>query len=647
MMLSKSLVFLVFVASPIFSANDFCAELSVKLFTKTNVTAQSVNDCYQEFAFSKSIQNQTMTVVDNIMSVYAFTDIVNDSPNPDFQPNYDILKRFEAIKNKVYNSDFEFHQELDLAFVPLNDGHTVYRTQCYRSFSFLQPFFLSAKNNQGEEPTVFIHSLDKDFPDIGRNLTAYIGAQVVGIDGNPTAQHLQKHMDATWGVSKDRNTRFNRALANRVWDSATSAYVVSRGAFCSRSLVPSSDSITWTLLPAGSKTTVDVEVPWQVKSATTLKTFSNKDEYWKRNCIATGGDLEEMRRVPPAIRKLQPTIPQQEILVPAEKLITRRQRGIETLEPLSDPVPVVTGPGFAFFVITDDNAREGAEKTGVYAMTSFDSPDEKWRNQMIMGFTELKKQGVTKVILDLSNNGGGIICTAYTLLELLIPGRPRAFLSDMRLSPILTELIKESTRQQTGSIFIPYYWNKDDGTPYSNLTWIDPSRTRSQSNGSKMPYGFTQLFRDQCSTSWGDYKLPYSIDDFVFLTNGYCASSCSLVHNQLHEFAPEIETMVTSAFSDAVTVSTIPGGQVYRASYMKWDMEDAKMDGSGMKLPLIGDVYFTLREVYSRLSPEEIIEYMRVNSNVRLDWVHETAAIWKKVRQEKGWLGFSENKQQE
>jgi len=299
----------------------------------------------------------------------------------------------------------------------------------------------------------------------------------------------------------------------------------------------------------------------------------------------------------------------------------------------------------------DEPGRDGDIKTGVYVMSQFASANNAtWKDGMIKGLNAVKQQGAQKLILDLSNNGGGDICAAYALMKLLVPnGGVGPFLTDIRVTKALSNLITTGfDKKNTDTIFSPQAWFDTNGQKFQDLSWIQPLRTRTLDDGTQTPVGYSQFFEDSCDYTWGDFKLPFAREDIAFVTNGFCLSSCSLVFNQLYESAPEIETITTTAFTGGVgiTPSTLTGGMVYSASDMSADIadigtfNDPKLD---MTLPVSGDVRFAFREAYSRKEPSKVLEFVRRNSKYRLEMdEHNTLrqdAVWQGVKHLKGWSG--------
>jgi len=311
------------------------------------------------------------------------------------------------------------------------------------------------------------------------------------------------------------------------------------------------------------------------------------------------------------------------------KELGKGRKDREDGEEENDPKPVATGSGIAFFVV------EGKEeKVGVFKMTEFAAPSEDWASAMKKGFKALKEADCKRVILDLAGNGGGVICTAYALLRLFPPasGQLKPFYTDIRLGGKLRDVAAKAVESEN-NILNPVHWLGDEsGKSMSGKDLIDPMRYKDLPGGKKSEVSYTALFRDSCDDfSWGgDVKeiFTWGYKDVAFYTDGMCGSSCSLVHNHIHEQTPDIRSVViTPAPATAtVTASTLPGGMVYRASYLSSDIEDVGMTRQmDVTLPVQGDVYFAFREAYSRNEPSKVLEYKRTPADARIPYTAQNA----------------------
>jgi len=428
---------------------------------------------------------------------------------------------------------------------------------------------------------------------------------------------------------------------------------VSRGAFLSRTNVPKADFMTWTVLLDGASDPVDIKIPWNPIINDATQTWTSKDDYWKNICAQKASNLDSIPKRPK--RFVQPPVVLSKETVPVRQLLSAPTKGRKSFlpsPPVVDPKPLTTGPGFAFFMAPDDPGSDSSSKTGVFVMTEFgdSGTDDSWKKGMIAGLDALIKNGAQNLILDLSNNGGGDICTAKALMQLISPDRAIPFLTDIRLASPVKELITTAfQKNNTDTLFTPSFWLDKDSKLFSDLKWIEPARSRVLPDGLAAPVGYSQFFRDNCNFSWDNYTLPFDLGNIAFVTNGLCLSSCSLVYNQLFEFVPEVETIATTAYPDGVgvTASTLTGGQVYYAASLHDDVADiGVVDPSlDMNLPLKGSLSFAFREAYSRISPDTVLEYQKRDSNYRLPYSKDNTlkvdALWAGVKNIKGWGGAS------
>lgn len=139
------------------------------------------------------------------MELYAFKDIVNASPNPEYLPvAVPFAARLRTIRNTVYATDFDFHDALSTLFNDMKDAHTSYtKPGCYALFSFTNAFSYSFSSIQSNGDQVIILNDPSGIYD----------KQVVSmLDGLDAIKAIWQYGVEVGRSSMDLSTRFQLAL---------------------------------------------------------------------------------------------------------------------------------------------------------------------------------------------------------------------------------------------------------------------------------------------------------------------------------------------------------------------------------------------------------------------------------------------------
>lgn len=611
----------------------------------TKFKPSQIRACYDSFPYDKSIAQRSLSALRNVLQVYAFTDWMNNSPNPGYQTNVDLLKKLEVIEATDFPTDRAFHETVQDAVASINDGHTAYNIRCYSQFGFFQPFFLvssAVDRPRRSGPSVFIHSYDDNLQTRFKlDLQRYVGARVMEIDGVPVYDALRKYADSI-GYSKDKNTRLTRVFAYKVWDKSSNSFKGTRGLFASRKRLPENDAVVYTLeLTSGE--TVKVNIPWAVKGLRSPNGWIDKDSYWKGIC-KTGGagspfpsqngisdddddDMDEPITITPGQVRAAMQGPVVKRLK-SDLVSSKSMKGLSTSRegtnaPIRDPYYVSAGPGWGVFMLQDS-------PIGILKMADFPRNLDGWLASFKIGIQKLKKRGAEQLILDFSENTGGAICAAYAMAEVFVGESVKPFLTDIRLGGLMPDLFEASKTLKNNIFNLRNYTNPQTGAPFKDLSWVTPGKVKTFANGRTSPVPYTELFTQDCSDVTNvvrDFFKGFEFWDYknvVFLTNGNCMSSCALLHNILHENVRELRTVAVyspSNDSKLQTVSSVAGGMGYRTAFFASDLISAGLiQDFDVSLPLAGDISFAMRAAYSNIDPNVPLEYRLVTADYVLPY---------------------------
>jgi hypothetical protein len=168
--------------------------------------------------------------------------------------------------------------------------------------------------------------------------------------------------------------------------------------------------------------------------------------------------------------------------------------------------------------------------------------------------------GYNKVIIDVSKNGGGIICLALLLQSVLIPQWVTGQIVGNTSQQVWTPYDLRQSNITDELVAIGYFplgnFRHFNGTVYRDNSWYTPPLIRTR-GGVTGPFSQQFLFPyDQC--------LPYFVPslnffptDIMIITDGTCGSACSLFVTKFQRYQRAI----------VVSYGGIPGGNIDSSSF--------------------------------------------------------------------------------
>lgn len=216
------------------------------------------------------------------------------------------------------------------------------------------------------------------------------------------------------------------------------------------------------------------------------------------------------------------------------------------------------------------------------------------------------------LIIDVSNNGGGLVCLNYDTLSFLVKswstrydflhGEDTVFSEfDLRMSDLQNRL------DSFGALNIYDAYNTTTG---ENLSWrylIPTTRTIGGRTSS-----YSQVFNWNPCT-FGEYVYPpaYNFDKIIVITDGRCGSSCAYFINQLRENNKIRVVSYGGIYGEPLATSSFAGGNVFTWDYMRaWTQ-------SVPRNPFSSYVSWNFRQNYS---PGKYPEIPRQMDRLEADW---------------------------
>ncbi|KAF9551116.1 hypothetical protein EC957_010001 [Mortierella hygrophila] len=631
---------------------DYCA-MAAEESNANNGTIpyNAAKGCYEMFDFDPKVRDQTVqSVRANLESFYVFYDIANSPPhmeNSDLQP-VNLTASLISLGNMTFRNDYSFHAALATQISQLQDPHTTYKSMCYQQFLFIQPLSTYGVYEDGRNQVKVATVLNKLDP---RLTTSLVDCEVTHIDGQPAFDVVTKFA-ATKSYSKDRGVRLNKAFSYLAHDRTGSAYDrYALGTFAQRTKVPPNATIEYKIdcsakrsksTPEEKPIQTTMVLAWSALDATMLP-YDDAPSYRRQFC--SQDSIQTVKKFVLDSANADDFGSGKTELHNGRKKSRELYRGsYASFHMLSDGITAV------FRLGTESPNKQGNYKAGFY-------------KNIDNGFAAMEAAGAKKLIIDLQNNSGGIICWGRYVLQTLFPNTVDSpYIYSLRASPLAQVLAKAT-----------FLYEQDMTSPYAGL--VDPATGEEVTDDSWMTPGdklqgregaFSKKVTDRFCGAVDEIKgeadeALFEPEDMLILTNGYCGSTCAVLALQLHERYGVRTVAVGGHHGQSMAFTSFPGGAV-QANNTLWVQRVQKVFNSmpildrapllepllPQSLPANGQLAFTFRQIMSASDEAQVSEYMRIPSEFRMDYTSARfrmpSVLWEDVREEVwGMPGSSES----
>ncbi|KAH9077638.1 hypothetical protein EDB83DRAFT_1502363 [Lactarius deliciosus] len=453
------------------AASDPCAKIAGLRF------ADPVDAivCQKSFPFNETLRQNVLSVVSRVFDFYTFEDFYLNSPPPFQESTTNIRADIARINSTHYATDYDFNRDLWDFTTQLNDGHTRWFPNCYNSYQnllpapvvildngiFIAPDSVEFLNQLGPEFTAFFAA--KKF-----NWQRLAGAKVLTIGGLPASAYIDNIARTVSSNYLDHNIRVN---------SVVSSYRIVNTDFSQRlgdlagPLFLTQTSLNFSLIPVNSTTPEVVDVPFVADFIG--EAFTDRPSYWTNNCVANdrtnGVDLRS------SIHRVSRSQP-------------RLARAV-LMDPAGQPMTAVGLPGPFLPNLSPANGSTGViksfilpgNKTGVMFVGSFEGDFAQFPLDVDAAVKQFKASGVTNLLIDVTNNGGGFVCLGL-FLHLFLAGTKvglPGFQSTSRANPLAQKIVRAGIQEghkASISLYAPDNWLFLNGTQMPlDFDYSDPS----------------------------------------------------------------------------------------------------------------------------------------------------------------------------
>ncbi|KAF8952593.1 hypothetical protein CPC16_009726 [Podila verticillata] len=610
---------------------DYCAQAAEISENGNGIVSYAIaKGCYEQFPFNPRIRDDTIdSVKANLESFYVFYDISRSPPpmeNSDLYP-VDLTASLASLRNNTYSNDYSFHANLTHMISQLQDPHTSYKNMCYQQFLFIQPLSTYGVYENDRQQVKVATVLNKLDPQLVNSLVDFISEYA-----------------RTKSYSKDRGVRLNKAFTYLARDKTGSSFdSYSLGTFAQRTTIPVNPTIEYKidcsakLGPDFSNGTSDpsiitLNLAWSALDATMVP-YTDGASYKQQFC--SDNSIQTVKKF------VLDTASPDDFSTGMAHLHGGRKKSRE----------LYRGPYASFHLLGD--GVTAVFRLGTESPNKLDAKHEGFYTNIDQGFANMEAVGAKKLIIDLQNNAGGIICWGRYVLQTLFPQTVDApYIYNLRASR-LAQALAQATFTYDQAINSPYEGLVDPETGYEvdDDSWMIPGVPLPGRDGA-FSKKVTDRYCPVVEEIRGDESdAMFKPQDIVILTNGFCGSTCAVLALQLHERYGVRTMAIGGHHGQSMTFTSFPGGAV-QANNTQWVHRvrtlfatlPASMRTKALKssvpnqLPANGQLAFTFREVMSASHPEQVSEYMRIPSEFRMDYTSARfwmpSILWEDVRKE-------------
>ncbi|KAK7047460.1 hypothetical protein VNI00_006691 [Paramarasmius palmivorus] len=522
---------------------DPCATIAGKKW----VSPRDLKACYESFKVDPALKDNIINVIEKTLAFHTSVNYQIQAPAPfDKDVHEDVIADLERIRSQPYGSEYDFHIDVSRALKRLQDA------------AFLNylpvPLVLLTDSNGDQNVHIAPEAFSvasKEFADqidvwqnalpgnLKGKLSSLNGAKVLAINGKSPWDAVNANAAITGGY-QGFGTRQNSFFASYQRSTSTFNYIL--GNFAQQAL-PLAESVTLTLVRVNETFPIIASIPYRAR-INGASNFTDGASYRANNCVAKSGtngfDVYASSFAPTSEEKevakfqQQPPTPlnKKQLLnvmlddTPLTNVVLPQE-----LQPTQEPLEGSFGVG-TFYMLDD--------KTGVLALGSFSGADfDAMQQGLLDGLVGLKSKGAERLVVDVSNNGGGFICVAHWLHRIIAGPKdttvPQAGLdTKARNSPLAREIvdaiIKDNRDPANQLLYNPIQWRDASNQVFNaEQNWLIPP-VNLTING-KFDQ-FSQRLGQECqpesfTTTPPDTAL-FDTTKVVIVSNGRCASSCSL-----------------------------------------------------------------------------------------------------------------------
>ncbi|ETR98262.1 hypothetical protein M419DRAFT_46701, partial [Trichoderma reesei RUT C-30] len=494
--------------------------------------------CIETTPFKSDVAVSFVDELKKYLEWHSTTEILRNPPPTALSATVDLFGGLANIRDRasanLYKSQYDFDADLFHLLSFANDGHLVI-LPCSFIFTFRSPLRLASLSSDGIAiPRLYTLGDGKLLAQGNKDVSPVTLINGVG------AEAFTEQLSETMGF-QDPDARYNSMLANVPIARDGSEFPGSYAGFVT---IPGAHEFNLTYAN-GTQQTLPLTAIVSSRLDTDF-TFSNGDELWDAACKpkpASSDDSGEKKR--------------------AESSTSAKEKPA----PETYPKPIVKDP---FNLITgyfpDD---KGLEDVAVLTVPTFETTDaasgipvNEIANFVLEAQDFVSKAiaaGKSKIIIDVTNNGGGVVNSGFGLVSVFFPNMTIFSATRYRSHPG-TQFVVETYNRSPDTVadgldqdgfFVPTLVKPDQNTTFKSvedfLGPFDILGVPSTAIVAENTFAFNNetLFPINVYNEGGVLNgttPPFAPENIVILTDGQCSSTCTIFVNHMIPYGVRVVT---------------------------------------------------------------------------------------------------------
>ncbi|KAK0460733.1 uncharacterized protein EV420DRAFT_1641267 [Desarmillaria tabescens] len=609
-----------------FAKADLCADIAGKTF----VPPAAALACLRSFPFNETLRVNVLNNAARVLDFYTFEEYYLKSPPPFQESTVNIREALARMNATAYETDYDFSWDLYMFTTRMNDGHTRWFPDCYNTYQNVlsAPVITASVNGQqgvyiAPDAVEFLSLLGEEFTSffdsIHFNWTRLAGAKVLAIEDKDPYDYVDTIASTVSGNFLDHGVRVN---------SVFTSYRISGTDFSQRlgdlagPIGVVQTEVKFKLVPVGSTSAETVTVPFLANFLGVP--FTDAQSFWANNCAANentnGRDNKGVASFTslPAKRRLA----KGEIIdLSNSSAVGLPQQFMPTLPPVSGSTGVIKS-----YILPGNH-------TGVMFVGSFGGDFDAFMSDVVQSISAFQEAGVTRLLLDLTNNGGGFVCLGQFLFQYLAGssfGYP-GFVSTTR-GNILAQKVLASDIALGNDDTITFYtadnWAfLNDTQMPATFNYLDPVVNFVVNNVSDPT---SQRFHDTCGLSFTQpipENPPFDLDNIAIVGNGNCASTCAMFSTLMNEHFHTKNAVFGGKPGENVEFKGMAGNQVLEWADLDSEIKTADLENDPLAPPdllVSGNFRVNWRTAWSFFDENTPIAYVSELPRFRFPYTFDT-----------------------
>ena len=254
------------------------------------------------------------------------------------------------------------------------------------------------------------------------------------------------------------------------------------------------------------------------------------------------------------------------------------------------------------------------------AVDATDSCINRFIVDAVLGLQNLTSAGVSKVLIDTTNNGGGSVLLNQVLQRLMTGEKyeiDNNFQSLLRKAPLAEAFLQahiDNPSADSGS-FGPQLFRNGTNDLSSGTDYFVPGLSQTINGATLLTSNYLEDNIDeieQLDAAWNlSSNAAFAPSDIVFTGNGLCGSACSSFTNFLIEYYNATAYISTPYPDKSIEFQAFAAGQASTSDELYSEAQSVGLDSPLLpQLEVLGTFGFALRGAVSpNLKPGEFLQY--------------------------------------